>query len=126
DRAGRSKRGRVAAEDARAPGQAESLDVAADRSARRHRFLDEERVGSAAREGLEAEGAGAGEKVEHARALDRVAMSVREDVEDRLAQAVGGRTGLAPGGRGEQPAAQLTADDAHRAPPGSAFPLPAR
>src|SRR4029079_12035442 len=124
DRAGRSKRGRVAAEDARAPGQAESLDVAADRSARRHRFLDEERVGGAAREGLEAEGAGAGEKVEHARALDRVAVGVREDVEDRLAQAIGRRPRVAPRGRGERPAANLTADDAHRASPVSAFSLP--
>ena len=44
-----------------------------------------------------------------------------ENVEHGLAQPVGGRPDRADGGRGERPAAKLTADDPH----GGARPLPA-
>ena len=111
--AGRPQPGGVAAEDAGAPGEAQRLDIGADGAARRHRLLDEERKGRAARQRLEAERAGAGEEVEHAGALQHIAMAVGENVEDRLAQAVGGRPRVAAGGRGERAAAKLTADDAH-------------
>ena len=74
-----------------APPDAEGLHVLADEAARLGAFVDEEREGRAARERLEAHRAGAGEQVEHARARDRIVVAVRENVEDRLAQAVRGR-----------------------------------
>ena len=74
-----------------APPTPKRLHVFADQAARLGAVVDEEREGRAARQRLEAHGARAGEQVEDARARDRVVVGVREDVEDRLAQAVGGR-----------------------------------
>ena len=58
--------GRVAAEDARAAGEAEGFDVAADEAARLDALLHEQREAGAARQRLDAERAGAGEKIEDA------------------------------------------------------------
>ena len=66
------------------------------------------------------ERAGAGEKIEHARAGDRIAVGVDQNIEQRLAQPVGGRPDRLRFRRGERAAAQSSADDcASRAgPPG--------
>ena len=53
------------------PRQAEGLDVAADGAPRLRILLDEQAVGRAARQRLDAERAGAGEQVEHAHAVER-------------------------------------------------------
>src|SRR5688572_11509856 len=93
---------------------AEGVDVAAEGVERRPRVLDEIRLGSAAREGLEAERAGAGEGVEHDRVGQDVRVrAVREDVEERLARAVARRPYVASGRRDDGAAAVPTADDPH-------------
>src|SRR5262249_5376241 len=89
-------------------------DVLAQQCARLGAVVDEQRKGRAARERLEPERAGAGEEIEHARAGDRIVIGVDEDVEQRLAQPVGGRPDGLRLRRGERAAAQPSADDAHQ------------
>ena len=108
--------GRVAAEDAGDAAEPERRDVLADERARLGAVVDEQREGGAARERLEPERAGAGEQVEHARAGDRIAIGMDEDVEQRLAQPVGGRPDRLRFRRGERAPAQPSADDAHQRP----------
>ena len=67
----------------------EGGDVPADQGVILPVPLDEDRPGRPPAQGLQAEGAGAGEEVEREEALDRVA----EDIEDRLADQVAGRAG---------------------------------
>ncbi len=62
--------GRIAAVDFRCAHRAERFDVAPDQPARLSVLLDEMHIGGAAREGLQAERAGSGEKVEHTGAFD--------------------------------------------------------
>src|SRR6202011_2204421 len=64
----------------------------------------------------EAERAGAGEEVEHARASDRVVVTVSQDVEERFAQAVAGRPDRLRLRRRQRAPAEPAADDAHSAP----------
>src|SRR5690606_41984726 len=73
--------------------------------------LDGPGCGRAARQRFEPEAGRAGEKVDAARALhDR-----REPVENRLADAVGGRTQARAAREAETPPAPLAADDPHGA-----------
>ena len=72
-------------------------------------------LAGAARQGLEAERAGAGEEVEHAQAIEVRAEAAREDVEHRLAHAVGGGADRVVLGRDQRLAAELAGDDAHQA-----------
>ena len=78
--------------------------------------LDEGGGAGAARQGFEAEGAGAGEGVEHRPVGKREArggkIAVRQDVEQRLAGAVAGRPHGLARRRDEPPAAMDAADDA--------------
>ena len=106
--------GRVAPENARDAAEAQRRDVLAQQRARLGAVVDEQRKRRAARQRLDPERAGAGEQVEHARAGDRIAIGVHEDVEQRLAQAVGGRTDRVRFRRGERAPAQPSADDAHQ------------
>src|SRR5262245_45078754 len=69
-RADLAERGRVAAKNLAAAGQAEALDVRADQAAPLGRFFDEQRKGGTARQGLQPERTGSGEEIEHARALE--------------------------------------------------------
>ena len=94
--------------------ESERRDVLADERARLGAVVDEQRKGRAARQRLEPERAGAGEQVEHARAGDRIAIGVGEDVEQALAQPVGRRADRLAARRGERAPAQLSADDAHQ------------
>ena len=110
----RAELGRVAAEDAGDAAEPERLDILAHQRARLGAVVDEQREGRAARERLEPERAGAGEQVEHARAGDRIAIGVDQDVEQRLAQPVGGRPDGLRFRRGERAPAQPSADDAHQ------------
>ena len=73
------------------PVRPKALDIAADQAAAFGRFLDEDAEGGAARQRFETERAGAGEQVEHARAVQLVGEAMRQHVEDRLAGAVGRR-----------------------------------
>src|SRR5262249_24386169 len=82
--------GRIAAENARYAAEAERLDVSAQQCTRFHAFVDKQRVSRAARYCFDAQRAGAREQVEDARAVDRIAVGMREDVEQGLAQAIGG------------------------------------
>ena len=89
-------------------------DVLAQERARLGAVVDEQRERRAARERFEPERAGAGKKIEHARAGDRIAVGVSEDVEQRLAQPVGGRPHRLRPRRRERAPAQAAADDAHQ------------
>src|SRR5262249_50657728 len=92
----------------------ERLDVGAEKRARLRRVVDKQSETRAARDSLEPERAGAGEEIEHARARDRIAIGMRQDVEQRLAQAVGGRPDRRRLRCGERTPAQASADDAHQ------------
>src|SRR5258708_38787580 len=92
----RAEIGGIAAVDFRYATKAERLDIVAQQRSRLGAIVDEQREFGAARHRLDAERAGAGEQVEHARIFDRIVIGVDEDIEDRLAQAIGGRGGLRP------------------------------
>src|SRR5713101_7716555 len=68
----RTESRRIAAENARDAAKAQRLHVLSDQRARFGPIIDEESKGRATRHRLQAERAGAGEKVEHAGAGDRV------------------------------------------------------
>ena len=78
------------------PARPERLDILAQQRARLRAVIDEQRESRAARQRLDAERAGAGKQIEHARAGDRIAVGVHQDVEQRLAQPVGGRADAPP------------------------------
>jgi hypothetical protein len=80
----------------------------AARRQRGGRGVDEGRLGRAARERLEAERTGAGEQVEHVRAVERA-----EDREQRLAHPVGGRAGALAPRRNEAAATEGAARHPH-------------
>ena len=105
---------RVAAKDARRAAEAERGNVLAQQRARLGALVDEQDESGAARGRLDAERAGAGEKIEHARAGDRIAVGMEENIEQRFAQPVGGRPDRLGLRRGERAAAQASADDAHQ------------
>src|SRR5262249_52162761 len=86
-----SKLARVAPKDTGRAAQTERGDIGANERARLGRLIDEQRKGGTARERLDAERAGAGKQIEHAGAGDGIAVGVEENVEQRLAQPVGGR-----------------------------------
>ena len=106
--------GRVAAEDARSAAEAERGDVLAQQRARLGALVDEQDESGAARGRFDAKRAGAGEKIEHTRAGDRIAVGVEQNVEERFAQAVGGRPDRLGLRRSKRAAAQAPADDAHQ------------
>src|SRR5437660_8401730 len=108
---------RIAAEDARDAAETERLDVLSDQRARFGPVIDEESKGRATRHRLQAKRPGAGEKVKHAGAGDRVVIAVRQDVEERFAQAVAGRPYVLRLRRRQRSPAEPTADDAHSACP---------
>ena len=87
----RTELGRVAAKNSRDAAEAERFRILPQQRARFYAVVDEQRERSAARERLDAERAGAGKQIEHACAGNRVSVGVGENVEQRLAQAVGGR-----------------------------------
>ena len=64
----------------------------------------------AARQGLKAECAGSGEKIEYTRIAQRVVVAVGEDVEQGLPQPVRAWPDVVGARRGEAPAAKLTAN----------------
>ncbi len=107
----------VATEDAGRTTEPEGRHVLAQERARLGAVVDEQSERRAARQRFETERAGAGKKVEHARAAHRIAVGVHEDVEQALAQAVRGRSDRARFRRSERAAAQAAADDAHQRPP---------
>src|SRR6266568_1295814 len=112
--------GRVAPKDPGHAAEAQRLDIAANERAGFRAIVDEQREACAARERLEPERAGAGEEVEHARVRHRVAMSMDQDVEQALAQPVGGRADRGGFRARQVPPAQSAADDAHQRPTFSA------
>jgi hypothetical protein len=85
ERVERSELRRIAPEDFRDAAQPERLDVGADERARLRSLVDQQRKGRPPRDRLQPERARAGEQVEHARARDRIAIGVDQDVEQGLA-----------------------------------------
>ena len=83
---------RVGAPDARHAAERQRLDIGAQKRARLGAVVDEQREPRAARKSLDRERPRSREQVNHARALDLAGESVLENVEDRLAQALRGRT----------------------------------
>ena len=94
----RAEIGRIAAVDLGHAAKAERLDIVAQQRARFGAVVDEQRELRAARDRLDAERAGAGEQIEHARIFDRIVIGVNEDVEHRLAQPIRGGADVARGG----------------------------
>ena len=74
--------GRVATEDARGAAKAECGNILAQQRARFGTVVDEQHKIGAARGRFDAERAGAGEKIEHARAGNRIVEAVNENVEE--------------------------------------------
>ena len=105
--------GGVAAEDLGDAAKPQRLDIVAQQRACLGAVVDKQRERGAARDGLDAERAGTGKEIEHARALDRIAVGMNEDVEHGLAQAVRGRPDFARGRRGEIAPLQSAANHAH-------------
>ena len=105
--------GGVTAVDFGDAAEAQRLDIVAQQRSRFGAVIDEQRERRPPRDRLDSERAGAGEQVEHAGIPDRIVIGVNQNIEQRLAQAVRGRTDLARRGRGEIAALQSPADDAH-------------
>src|SRR5690606_22202269 len=97
----------------------EGLDIGANEAAAFRRFLDEDAVGSAARQRLEAERPGAREQVEDAHALEMLRIAMGDDVEHRLAGAIGRRADGAGTRCRQHPPTHIPANDPHRLPPSS-------
>jgi hypothetical protein len=116
DRMRRAEPGGIAPKDLADAAEPERRDVLADQPACRRGIVDEQRERRAARECLDAERAGAREEIEHTRAADRIAIGMNENVEQRLAQPVCGRTDRVGLGRCQHPSAQPPTDDAHQRP----------
>jgi hypothetical protein len=114
----RAEPGGVAAENAAGAAEAKLLGVVAQQRAGFDSFVDEQHIGRAARQSFDAERAGAGKQIKHARIGDRIAIAVGENIEQRFAQPVGGRAQsfrrLAVALRSRDRArAQASADDTH-------------
>ena len=110
--------GRVAAEDARRTAKPERGDVFAQQRTRLGGVVDEQRKRRAARKRFNPERAGAGEKIEHARAMDRIVVGVREDIKQCFAQPVSSRPDRLRLRCGERASAQVAADNPHQRPRG--------
>ena len=111
---GRPEPRRIAAIDLGGAAGAERIDVAAKERPRLGAVIDEQHKGGTSRVRLKAERTGAGKQVEHAGALDRIAIGMRQDVEQRLAEPVGGRPDRLRFGRQQRAPAEPAADDAHQ------------
>ena len=112
--AGGAEIGSVAAEHLGDAGEAQRLDVAADRAAGDGVLLHEQAVGGPARQRLQPQRPAAGEQVEHARLSDReVGDAVLQDVEQCLAHAVRRGARVAALRCGERAAAEMSGDDPH-------------
>src|ERR1700687_1831532 len=108
---------RIAAPDLARAREIESLHIVADEGARLRRIVDEEAIARAPRQRLEAERAGAGKEIDHARVLQGKAVRqipVFQDVEHRRADLVRGRPKPRIGGRLERPALETSGNDPHR------------
>src|SRR5262249_42468229 len=114
DRMCRTELRRIAAKDARHAPQAERLDIRANERARFRAVIDEQRKRRAARYRLETERPGAGEEIEHARTDERVVIGMHQDIEQRLAQTVGGGPDPGSGRPLEAAPAQPSTDNAHQ------------
>jgi hypothetical protein len=90
---------------------AERADVRPDHVGRPAIGLDQVRVRSTPRQGLEPERPGPGEQVEHAGAIQAAQLGLQRRVH-RLAHPVGGRTGAVALRRLEAPATPFAGDDA--------------
>jgi len=100
----------IGGEDGVARSDLERVEILADEFCGGRVIFDEGNVGGAAAESFNADGAGAGEDVEKARADNAGA----EDIEKRFAQAVAGGTKSEPLQALQDTAAIFAGDDAHR------------
>src|SRR6516165_1196118 len=88
----RSELGRIASENARQAAEPKGGDVLANERARFGTVLDKQCEGRAARQCFDAKRASPREQVEHARAGDRVAIGMYQNIKQRLAKPVGSRS----------------------------------
>src|SRR5262249_12947844 len=94
--------------------QGQRLDIAADEGTRLNGLLDEQAEGGAPRQRLQAQGAGAGEQIQHLGVGEgQAGDGVVQDVEEGLAHAVGGGPDAIAAWREERAAAEPAADDPH-------------
>src|SRR5947208_1360432 len=93
--------------------QAQRLDIVAQQRTGLGAIVDEQCECRPARYGFDAERAGTGEQVEHARAFDRIVVGMDQDVEYGLAQTVRRRADRLRGWRGQVAALQSSTDDTH-------------
>jgi len=104
----------VRALHARDLGKSQALDVARDGCDGRRIAVHEQARGRAAGESLQAERAGAGEKVDHPQAREtRRPGGVFENIEQRLAHAIAGRPRQVSLWRHKGAATKLPGDDPH-------------
>jgi hypothetical protein len=89
--------------------EAEGAEIFAQGAEGGRGVLDEDDVGRAATEGLDADGSGAGEEIGE----DSVSDARSEDIEESLAEAVRGGAGGVPAGSDELAGAEFAGDYAH-------------
>src|SRR5262249_31158586 len=102
---------RIAPEDAADTAKPERSNILAQQGTRLGGIVDQQRQGRGARGRVEAKRPGAGEKIEHACADDRVAIGVNENVEQGLAQLIRGRADCMRARRRERTPAESATDD---------------
>src|ERR1700720_2736911 len=110
----RPELGGIATKNARHAAESKGGDVLANERACFGAVIDKQCEGSAARQRLDAERASPREQVEHASAGDRVVVGMQQNIEQRLAQPIGGRPNdrRLRAGQGAPP--QSSADHAHQ------------
>src|SRR5271165_4423663 len=104
---------RIRAPDPGDAAERQRLDVGAQESARSASAVDHQREPRPPRQRLDRERPRSGEKVDHPLALDAAGITMLEDVEDRLAQALGGWADGVRSRRGETASSQPAANDPH-------------
>src|SRR4249920_1051208 len=108
-----AKLGCIAPENSRDASKAKRLNVVAKQRARLHALVHKQSVSRATGYGFDAERAGAGKEVEHARASYRVGIGMGEDIEQRLTQPVGGGPHRVRFRARKRPRAELAANHSH-------------
>ena len=113
DRMHAAKLSRIAAKDARHAAEPERRNIFANECTRLGVVIDKQCESCAPRQRLDAECAGAGEQVKDAGAGERVIVGVHQNVEQRLAQPIGGGTDRRRFWAGQCAASQPSAHHAH-------------
>lgn len=114
ERMGSAESRRIAAEYPRLSAGAKRFDIGAKQGARLGAVIDKQNERRTARQGFETERAGAGKKIEHTRVRDRIAIAMRQDVEQGLAQPIRAGADRARFRRLQTAPTKAPADNAHQ------------